>query len=88
MRNRMNWYSGKDENGTKSYNIGNSDYSKHKIQPWDIWKEYKLDPWRAEIIKRILRNKSPEDRKLDLQKIIHICEYLLEIEENKNEKNV
>ena len=41
----------------RSYNVGNSNYSKHKIQPWDIWREYNLHPWDAEIAKRILRTK-------------------------------
>ncbi|MCQ2971718.1 MAG: hypothetical protein MJ209_00230 [archaeon] len=40
----------------RSYNVGGSDYAKHSIQPWDIW-EYVADPWRADIIKRILRTK-------------------------------
>lgn len=57
------------------HNIGNSDYSKHKIQPWDIWEEYNLDPWDADIIKRVLRNKKDEPKELDYRKIIHICEY-------------
>lgn len=26
----------------RSFNVGSSDYSKHKIQPWDIWIEYHL----------------------------------------------
>ena len=38
----------------REYNVGNSDYSKHKIQPWDIWREYNLNPWDADIVKRIL----------------------------------
>lgn len=56
-----------------SYNIGGSDYSAHKIQPWDIWEEYKLNPWDADIIKRVLRTKVGDSRKLDYEKIIHIC---------------
>lgn len=63
----------------REYNIGNSDYSKHKIQPWDIWMEYHLNPWDADIIKRVLRTKHEtglsmnESRILDYEKIIHIC---------------
>lgn len=57
----------------RSYNVGSSDYSKHNIQPWDIWLEYRLNPWDADIIKRILRTKDGDSRKLDYQKIIHIC---------------
>jgi hypothetical protein len=62
----------------KKYNIGKSDYSKHDIQPWDIWREYHLNPWDADIIKRVLRNKQDEDPILDYQKIIHICEERIE----------
>ena len=66
-------------NKTREYNIGKSDYSKHKIQPWDIWMEYHLNPWDADIIKRVLRTKTEpgltpiESRILDYNKIIHIC---------------
>lgn len=59
----------------QSYNIGKSDYSKHAIQPWDIWKEYNLNPWDADIVKRVLRSKEGEARTLDYEKIIHICKY-------------
>ena len=47
----------------RDYNVGKSDYSKHKIQPWD-----------ADIVKRVLRTKEGEDRKLDYEKIIHVCQ--------------
>lgn len=59
----------------RSYNVGKSDYSKHTIQPWDIWKEYNLNPWDADIVKRVLRSKEGEARTLDYEKIIHICKY-------------
>lgn len=59
----------------QSYNVGKSDYAKHKIQPWDIWKEYNLNPWDADIVKRVLRSKEGEARTLDYEKIIHICKY-------------
>lgn len=59
----------------QSYNVGKSDYSKHKIQPWDIWKEYNLSPWDADIVKRVLRTKEGEPRTVDYEKIIHICKY-------------
>lgn len=58
----------------KEINIGDSDYSKHNIQPWDIWREYALNPWDADIIKRVLRTKSTDTRKLDYEKIIHVCQ--------------
>ena len=73
----------------KDYNVGTSDYAQHKITVYDIWDEYKLDPWRADIVKRVLRRKgeTPKEikanRLLDLKKIMHICQYLIEIEENE-----
>lgn len=57
----------------RTYNVGNSDYAKYKIQPWDIWKEYNLNPFDADIVKRVLRNKAGESRKMDYEKIIHVC---------------
>lgn len=74
-------------------NIGNSDYSKHIIQPWSIWKDYNLNPWDADIVKRVLRTKeepgkSKEDaRIMDYEKIIHICkERIRQINEDKKEE--
>lgn len=55
-------------------NVGASDYSKHIIQPWSIWLDYKLNPWDADIIKRILRTKETDTRTLDYEKVIHICQ--------------
>lgn len=69
-----------EENSCRDYNIGKSNYSKHVIQPWAIWQDYNLNPWDADIVKRILRTKSEEGlteveaRTLDYQKIIHICQ--------------
>lgn len=69
----------------RAYNVGNSDYAKRKIQPWDIWLEYGLNPWDADIVKRVLRTKRGESRKLDYEKIIHICkERIRQIEEVEN----
>lgn len=72
----------------RSYNIGESNYAQHKIQPWDIWLEYKLNPWDADIVKRVLRTKNSDSRKLDYEKIIHICkERIRQIDlENNSEK--
>ena len=62
-----------DKEDIRSYNVGSSDYAKHNIQPWDIWREYNLNPWDADIVKRVLRTKETDGRKLDYEKIIHIC---------------
>ena len=34
-----------------------------------------LNPWDADIVKRVLRSKEGEERTLDYEKIIHICKY-------------
>lgn len=66
-------------NDVRKGNIGNSDYSKHTIQPWSIWIDYDLNPWDADIVKRILRTKEEpgmsaiEARIMDYDKIEHIC---------------
>ena len=61
-------------------NVGASNYAKHKIQPWDIWLEYNLNPSDADIIKRMLRVKviggmTPTEARIeDYEKIKHICD--------------
>lgn len=60
-------------NEVRSGNVGKSDYSKHIIQPWAIWQDYNLNPWDADIVKRVLRTKEGDSRVMDYQKIIHIC---------------
>lgn len=62
------------ETSVRSYNRGSSDYSRHIIQPWTIWQDYDLNPWDADIVKRILRTKHGDSRRLDYEKIIHICQ--------------
>lgn len=61
-----------------SYNVGNSDYHKHKYQAWDAWQEYDLDPWDADIAKRVMRQKKGDPASLDYQKIKHVCDKQLQ----------
>ena len=61
------------DTSVRAYNRGTSDYSRHIIQPWTIWQDYNLNPWDADIVKRILRTKQGDSRRLDYEKIIHIC---------------
>lgn len=61
-------------NGVRDYNVGDSNYAKHTIQPWAIWQDWNLNPWDGDIIKRTLRDKTGDVRKLDYEKIIHICQ--------------
>ena len=67
-------------NNVRKDNVGKSDYARHTIQPWSIWKDYNLNPWDADIVKRILRTKEEEGmseteaRIMDYKKIKHICD--------------
>lgn len=61
-------------NNVRNHNVGTSDYSEHIIQPWTIWLDWNLNPWDADIIKRVLRNKFDESRIQDYEKIMHICQ--------------
>lgn len=62
-----------NQDNIRSNNVGNSDYSKHIIQPWSVWLDWNLNPWDADIVKRICRHKDGENDKIKYEKIIHIC---------------
>lgn len=63
-----------DFSEVRDFNVGTSDYSKHTIQPWSIWIDWELNPWDADIVKRVLRTKQGESRLQDYEKIIHDCQ--------------
>lgn len=64
----------------RNRHVGKSNYSGMKVQPWDIWLDHQLNPWDADIVKRLLRTKAysdmteDESRIDDYEKIKHICE--------------
>ena len=60
-------------NNVRTFNVGTSNYCGHIIQPWSIWLDWNLNPWDADIIKRVLRTKEGTSRKEDYEKICHIC---------------
>ena len=70
----------------RDYNVGKSDYAKHTIQPWDIILEYGLNYWDGDIIKRVLRTKEGDPRRLDYEKIIHICNERIRQIDAENDK--
>lgn len=73
---------------TRLYNVGDSNYATHIIQPWSIWLDWDLNPWDADIIKRVLRTKTNTSRKEDYEKIIHICnERIRQINNENNNKS-
>lgn len=56
--------------------IGGNHYKRTKIQPWDIYSDYKLDPWSANVVKYILRFPHKAGVQ-DLEKAKHYIEYLI-----------
>jgi hypothetical protein len=61
-------------------NVGKSNYSKKKIQPWEIIDEYELDFYEGNVLKYLLRTKG--SRKEDLEKIQHyIVKMLADLKE-------
>jgi len=81
-----NWREPRPPALVRDRHVGESDYSARTIQPWDIWREYNLNPWDADIIKRVLRTK-PGQKKLDYQKIIHVCEERIRQLENEEKQH-
>jgi hypothetical protein len=75
---------------TRNSHVGTSNYSTKKIQPRDIWKEYQMNPWDADIVKRLLRVKviegmtADQARIEDYEKMIHICRMRIEDIEEGN----
>jgi hypothetical protein len=56
--------------------VGGTHYKK-AIQPWDIINAWKLDYWRGNCVKYVLRAPYKNGRE-DIEKAIHYLEYLLE----------
>jgi hypothetical protein len=56
--------------------VGGSHYKGAAVQPWDIFMQYKLDPWSANVVKYILRFPKKAGKQ-DLEKAKHYIEYLL-----------
>ena len=87
LYDRMN-YLGLIPNEVRSHNIGASNYSQRIIQPWSIWLDYNLNAFDADIVKRILRTKETDTRKMDYEKIIHICQERIRQIDIKEEQQV
>ena len=42
----------------KSHQVGGTHYKEKNIQPWDIRKDWKLDPWTADVVRYLSRHQS------------------------------
>lgn len=59
------------------YQVGGNHYVKRKIQPWEIWKAYEMNPWEANALKYLLRYKDKGKPLEDLKKCRHYIEFLI-----------
>ena len=66
---------------TQRYQVGGDHYSKHKIQPWDIIREYGLNFWEGNAVKYLVRRKPGVVRVEDLKKARHYLDELIAQEE-------
>lgn len=94
LYNKLKYLGILGDSKVRNHNVGASNYSsnEHLIQPWTLWLDYpNLTPFDHDILKRVLREKATDSRKLDYQKIIHICEERIrqinELNEINNEHN-
>lgn len=71
---------------TRQTQVGGEHYAKHKIQPWDVWDEYDLDRYTANVIKYLLRggDKPGNTRLQDLRKARHYLDKAIEMEEARD----
>lgn len=71
----------KKKDNSLGFNVGKSNYSSMKLQPWEIFEAHQqLNYWEADIIKRLLRDKKGDSRLLDYEKIVHIAQHLVTLE--------
>ena len=62
----------------RSHNVGESNYATKLIQPWSIFLDNpELNYMECDLIKRILRIKSSDSRRLDYEKCQHILTELI-----------
>lgn len=94
LYNKLKYLGILGDSEVRQYNVGASNYSskEHVIQSWTLWLDYpNLTPFDHDIVKRVLREKPTDGRKLDYQKIIHICKERIrqidELNEINNEHN-
>jgi hypothetical protein len=74
--NKVIWKKVGGKTGAAVKQVGGSHYQK-AIQPWDIIHEWKLDYWRGNVIKYVLRCNEKNGIE-DLKKAIHYLEYAIE----------
>lgn len=57
--------------------VGGDHYKNGKMQVFDVWDAFELDPYEASAVKYILRHKKKNGRE-DIEKAIHYLQVVLE----------
>lgn len=65
-----------DQGDVMAKQVGGTHYKGAQFQPWDIFMQYGLDPWSANVVKYILRFPKKAGKQ-DLEKAKHYIEFLL-----------
>lgn len=76
IENEIIWKEVGLKTGAAVKQVGGTHYQK-AIQPWDIIREWKLDYWRGNVVKYVLRCNEKNGIE-DLKKAIHYLEYAIE----------
>lgn len=77
-------YGREDAGDVMAKQVGGTHYKGAQFQPWDIFMQYGLDPWSANVVKYILRFPKKAGKQ-DLEKAKHYIEYLLANYDKVNE---
>lgn len=77
-------YGREDPGDVMAKQVGGTHYKGATFQPWDIFMQYGLDPWSANVVKYILRFPKKAGKQ-DLEKAKHYIEYLLANYDKVNE---
>ena len=61
----------------KSKQVGGNHYKGTKIQSWDVFLDWGLDPWACNVIKYVQRHRKKAGKD-DLEKAKHYLEFMIE----------
>jgi hypothetical protein len=62
---------------SRNMQIGGDHYRQTDIQPWDVFLDWKLDPWLCNVIKYTQRH-NLKNGKQDLEKARHYLNYAID----------
>ena len=68
----------------KSKQIG-GDHYKTRIEPWDVFLDWRLDPWACNVIKYVQRHRKKAGKQ-DLEKAKHYLEFMIDNYDKIGEK--